>query len=141
MSSIDNLLINFFFSHFRKQFLSGTGEDFSVDNLMAGVPGIKRRVLTGSLNELVSMREAAMDIEDYPEPFKRKLTEGVKSYFETGNCNFENKLKRSALNPTLLEPGTLCWRIDGSSCPFDSYLPLHQKPKIYKQCPTPLPME
>lgn len=91
---------------------------------MMKFPGFKRRVYTGDLDELVSLRETAMDIEEYPASLKRKLVQETKHYFESGNCSLGKIVERSALNPTLLEPDTLCWRIDGSSCPFDSYLPL-----------------
>jgi hypothetical protein len=95
-----------------------------MSSFMTKVPGLKRRVFTGDLDELVYLREAAMAIEDFPASLKRKLVQETKLYFETGNCNLGKIVERSALNPTLLEPDTLCWRIDGSSCPFDSYLPL-----------------
>ncbi len=62
--------------------------------------------------------------KDFPEQLKTKLSRETKQYFETGNCDSSKKIRSALFNPTLLEPGTLRWRVDPYSCPFDSYLPL-----------------
>ena len=68
--------------------------------------------------------EAAMNFDDFPAKLKKKLAAEAKSYFETGTCNSTKLLKSAAINPTLLEPKTLRWWVEVSSCPFDGYLPL-----------------
>ncbi len=71
-------------------------------------------------------RDEAMNVtENFPKKLKTKLSLETKQYFETGNCSSSKHNRRAAINPTLLEPGTLRWRVDPYSCPFDSYLPLH----------------
>lgn len=86
--------------------------------------GINRRIVTGNFDKLTKGREARMTSESCPELLKKKLSNEFKDYFETGSCNSTKLLKHAAINPTLLEPKTLRWRIDGSSCPFDGYFPL-----------------
>jgi hypothetical protein len=57
-------------------------------------PGFKRRVYTGDLDELVSLRETAMDIEEYPASLKRKLVQETKHYFESGNCSLGKNCRK-----------------------------------------------
>ena len=68
--------------------------------------------------------EAAMEFEEFPAKLKKKLAAESKAYYETGTCNPTKLLKSAAINPTLLDPKTLRWWVEVSSCPFDGYLPL-----------------
>ena len=86
--------------------------------------GINRNIVTGNLDLLTKSCEATLTAEKLPELTKKKLMQEVKNYFETGNCNLKKKSKNAAINPTLLEPKTLLWRVDGSSCPFNGYCPM-----------------
>ena len=75
---------------------------------------------------LASWRNRAMGIteENFPKSLKNKIFQETKLYFETGNCNSSERNSSATINPTLLEPKTLRWRVDCTSCPFDSYVPL-----------------
>ena len=56
---------------------------------------------------------------------KKIIEEEARRYYESGNCSLRKKEEiYSSFNPTLLEPVTLRWRVNFSSCPFESYLAL-----------------
>ena len=94
-----------------------------MDELMAA-DGDNRFTFTEAVEQYSSWCEAAMDLDDFPANLKKKLAAETKAYFETGTCNSTKLLKSAAINPTLLEPKTLRWWVEVTSCPFDGYLPL-----------------
>lgn len=81
------------------------------------------------LKRLAVWRNSLMESDGFTKSLKKKLYKEVLSYFNTGTCSSlltaENDL--TAINPTLFEPKTFNWRVDFSSCPFDTYFPLDFK--------------
>ena len=103
------------------QFISN-GELGELGGLVAKATGNSH--ITSS-NNLALRCVAAMAAQEFPKSLEKKLYEETKIYFDTG---YFSSAKRNnspvALNPTLLEPKTYSWRVDVTSFPFDSYLPL-----------------
>ena len=58
---------------------------------------------TAVINELSSLRDSAMETEEFPNSLKNRLKEENQIYFETGSCNPSKKKDTIATNPTLLE--------------------------------------
>lgn len=54
------------------------------------------------------------------------------SYFQTGNCRI-NQESGVCINPTLLDPTSLEWKVHYLSSPFDSYLPLTKEEQQEQQ--------
>ncbi len=91
---------------------------------MAKATGLNKMSSFETLHRLASWCDADMETKDFPPILQQKLSQETKKYFETGNCTSSKRSSIAAINPTLLEPKTLLWRVDFASCPFDSYLPL-----------------
>ena len=75
-------------------------------------------------NVLSLLRDAPMKMSAFPHYLNNKLKKENQLYFENGNCNPSKREDTVAANPTLLNPKSLKWQVDPSSCPFDTYLPL-----------------
>ena len=80
----------------------------------------------GGVKRLAAWRISAMKIGGFTKPMKKKLSFEASSYFESGTCS-PLAAETYGINPTLFEPKTFDWRVDVTSCPFDTYLPLDLK--------------
>ncbi len=127
-SAVHHIIVKYFilkFVHNRIQlYINGGLDDIGsvIDRSLGNIPEKPDEIL----NQMSRERYMAMMITDkFPQSLKLHLLEEISLYFETGNCNFYSKKKDIfAANPTLLDPKSLNWQVDISSCPFDSYLPL-----------------
>ena len=73
-----------------------------------------------------SWEAAGMKIHGFPQSLKDNIIKEIELYFKSGNSS-PTAIKSGDLqwfNPTLLEPNTLEWRVNATSCPFTGYSPL-----------------
>jgi hypothetical protein len=67
--------------------------------------------------------ERNVGIEGLKESVRQNIRDEAKRYYKRGSCRLESDVTVVCVNPTMLDPVTLCWENHHSSSPFGGYLP------------------
>lgn len=68
--------------------------------------------------------ENFVGIEGLSKPVMQKNRDEVRRFFLSGSCRLQSGSSVVCVNPTMLNPTTLCWEVHFSISPFHGYLPL-----------------